>query len=634
MKSHLSHNSSWWMLSAMITLSLAGCAKTGSAPSSSTLPVLTVISQGPTLGQAQALQAAFGLPVTPYDETDGAIRFLDTTRFHVLPTTPLPDTTPNEEGTPTTNAAFDFAAINAMPVYPDGQAASRTQAAFSAAGLATTGGKAEVEHATFEAVQDDGTVDVSKAIDTQVGYDFSFNGLPLAGPGAKVKVVFDPAGAVSQVQYAMRGVQSGEQVPVITAQQADARAQQRIGKDVLSAQGSAVSPTVRRDLVYYAPPLALKSVTKYFPHYRYVYTSVVNGQTVNSKVVYVPAVQAAPTPTVSMNVVDHHDIEASVHVAGGTAPYTYRWVSSNMGVVGEGPTVRYFVGSEEDAGTLVDETLSVVVTDANGLSVEAGKTTSITAGYPFLEPKAIRPLEDSSVEVGVWSVGMTYSRVGQDNLPLSVANGNNFAARFQRDAINVAYNKSEASAYEQHLKSGPSELVDRVDLGFFTGHGMPTGVLFSSSRDDSFLDISAGDTVQWGNTDLEWMVFAACEVLQRTAGGRGVANRWGPSFKGLHMMLGYHNISEDTSNEGEKFADYMLRQKILWVFGNDAMKVREAWVQAATDTQSRKVQWAYMGFYGNNNRTNMNDYFHGRGSVSSDINAAERKGTWYVRGPS
>ena len=115
----------------------------------------------------------------------------------------------------------------------------------------------------------------------------------------------------------------------------------------------------------------------------------------------------------------------------------------------------------------------------------------------------------------------------------------------------------------------------------------------------------------------------------RPAGG--VRTKCG-SFQGLHFLLSYATVSNDNTIEGDHFADYMTRTPFLW--WNNPMKVRDAWVQTAIDAQPSSVTWAYMGPLGRNGLTDDNDFFWGKGTTGPDIRGADLTGWYQVQGPS
>ena len=82
-------------------------------------------------------------------------------------------------------------------------------------------------------------------------------------------------------------------------------------------------------------------------------------------------------------------------------------------------------------------------------------------------------------------------------------------------------------------------------------------------------------------------MIAACGPLQQSTSAGSWANRWGPAFDRLHLLMAYASTSYDNRREGSTLASYLTRQSPL--------DVRRAWVQTATDIQSSDVTYAVMG---------------------------------------
>ena len=111
---------------------------------------------------------------------------------------------------------------------------------------------------------------------------------------------------------------------------------------------------------------------------------------------------------------------------------------------------------------------------------------------------------------------------------------------------------------------------------------------------------------RWGNNvDLEWLALMSCDVLMLNSASGHVWSRWGPSFDGLHLLMGFGNTGFDVSGMGNNFGDGLA---------DDDEKVRTAWVDASEAEQPNGVIYRYMGVYGANGEWNREDYFHGIGS--------------------
>jgi len=157
--------------------------------------------------------------------------------------------------------------------------------------------------------------------------------------------------------------------------------------------------------------------------------------------------------------------------------------------------------------------------------------------------------------------------------------------------------------------------ADDVDIVFYSGHGSISGAFFGVT---SFDDGEAKPTeLRLGNRDCEWVVFDACQVLERD--NLNVFDRLGPAFAGLHYMLGFDTICGDSSDRGKKFAERL----------NDGWSIRDAWIRACTETEGSNRNWAYLRADATGTDT-FNDHWHGKGFVSGDpVNPTARL---YLRG--
>ena len=127
-----------------------------------------------------------------------------------------------------------------------------------------------------------------------------------------------------------------------------------------------------------------------------------------------------------------------------------------------------------------------------------------------------------------------------------------------------------------------------------------------------------------------WII-AACGPLQATENGKTWNERWGNTFRGLHLIMGYATTSYDYPNEGRDLANGALA----------GLDLRSAWINTAVANQPSKVTWSIMGVYGPGGQTSYNDHFWGRGPVSPDmgLEAVDGKATlydgwWIIWGPS
>lgn len=597
------------------------------AGSATFLPAYRVIGSGADVDRAAALAGALGLAEEGFRggaflAADGAIRYLDRARFQRLPTRKAAPPVPwfrDERGFATVpgDDAMDFEALAAIRVLPGPDAAARALDALELARL-PTGGDVAAGHSLFEAVDAYGR-DVARAeLDTQVRFREELEGLRLIGPGAKVRVTFDAEGAVTHLIYARRELERGEDVAIVPPAEAPALCAGALG-DGLAAL------TSEPELVYYAPPLS-REVRRILPHYVCSARRAVGDQVVDVRKSIVPAVMNAPRAAISVRV-DGAIATAEATVTGGTAPYSYRWVSSarSLDAAGAGGSrVRLSPGDSVLRGQT--ETLSLHVTDADGLIATAARQIAFARAEPWSEAAPLSPGvvpgNEGRASVGAEWVGLC------GGLDHSAANVDGLLKRFKASGVEKRFNWGDQRAWEIDFKDPAlggqdASFADSVDLTFYTGHANGVGLMFCSSMSDRFLHFSEA---HWGNSNMEWMVVAACGPLQDDGGAWRF--RWSGVFDGLHLLLGYATESFDDTTEGAMFAGYAL---------DDASPapLRQAWATTAIEVQpDDEVIYAVMGAYGRGwTLPNYDDHFWGKGPVGPDLWGAERIGFWRISGP-
>lgn len=620
---------------------LVGC-RSGSSPELAgpdELPTYTIVGQGVSGEAATQLAAALGLSAdirTP----NGRLLYLDTERLHALPMLPLGAADPDEDGNVVTAEAFDFAAIANLPVYASADALARAVAALEAANLVPPDATPEVAHSRFEAVATDGVVVADFEIDTQVIFrQTAPNGEPLVGPGAEVKIVFDGAGTVVQIVHAQRQLAQGRDVPVLSLSDANRLAVEHyLGGEGLSAarldvlaaeltaqQGCAevaggLEPSqlcLDSEVVYYAPPLS-EDIDEIVPHYLYSATLSIGSETVEARRLLVPAAAVAPEVVIEADI-DANLISATARVSGGTPPYRYRWSSASSEIAtADAASVTYTVAGRQASE---QETLNLLVTDANGLFASARRT--FTVAPPPDAAQTTPPPTPAPLAVGTEWVGPS------QGLNLAPDNVAGFVRRFAAGGVDVAFNLGEDRAFEADFVDADidpngqdASYIDAVDLAFYTGHASGSGITFSTDQTSRFLFF---DEARWGDQDLEWMIIAACGPLQDLSRGETWWERWGQPFDGLHMLLAYSTITFDNNQEGGLFADYLL---------GSGYRLRHAWLQTATDVQGSGEIYAVMGAWGADGVTNYNDHFWNQGPVGPDVPRDEIEGFWRLTGPS
>ncbi|RMD82124.1 MAG: hypothetical protein D6815_09975 [Candidatus Dadabacteria bacterium] len=602
------------------------------------MPVLTVTGSGPTQQQADALAQAFGLGQTwPWPIENGVIQYVDANRFLVLPTIDGGDGPPDENGNPTHITKLDFGAIQNLPVYPEADAIQKVTQALEAAGLAVAEGTPSASHTVFDAVSTDGTPVVdAKPIDTVVTYTFSVNGVPVEGPGAKIRAAFDGQGNLTQFYYAWRQVTPGNEVEVVPPGQALAawRASPGAAKAVA---GPAVGVTDQMDLVYYAPEPEIQP-SELLPHYRNRGSLTLDGGTVDVREVYIPAFVARLQVTITDARFERMaeefgtwwEVVASASVSNGRPPYHYSWHSSTVDLHGmwyDVPTIHYQPNPYVRAGEVAThERISVTVTDADGQTV-----TSERVELPFppeWPPGGIIPVggNDFGAE---W-----YGECSPKPLPGTIDNAWGFVHAMEDKGYRRKFALGEEWSWEVDFKDDDFEgidymVADDVDFAFYTGHAGPNSFLLCGNVQDRRLKYS--DAI-WGEDDLEWIVIAACGPLQSYSW-----HNWESAFDGLHLIMAYGSTSADTDKEGSELVRWSHPQRLGGIFDLPAFSLHTAWALTAINAQPDGRIWAVMGVFGTSGESSYDDYIWGQGPVSPDLRGSTGPfaigGYWHVSGP-
>lgn len=591
------------------------------------LPVLKVLTSGISEDQAAKLAEALGISPNQLLLDDGAAVFIDPANLQKVPTVPVVDDvlirelikeSEVEPGGELEFEALDLPAVQKIQAVPGPQALEKILIGLNRAGIVLGDSVPDTSHTTFELVDLRGQLLLPAVLlDTQINFQTFFNGIPMIGPGAQANASLDPQGNATQLRLATRAFEPADEIDIMTPDQGAVRA--------FTATGGRFIPEGDMKLVYYAPPLSEKNVQALIPHFDMggiLYGP--EGQQSNKLRKLIPATsdprfvpQVILTATAKGNLV-----QAQADVSGGAKPYRFQWISSSADlseIPDDQSAVEYNAFPREQTGP---ETISVQITDDNGVLVEATETVQILFLSTAPESGGVSILAGGVRDFGV-------ERAVSD---LGAANQGGFVNRFLADGVVKRFNWTGAGAWENDFKQPPAGAdttwVDNADIVFYIGHGYGGGFTFESNIDDGTLTYTDAAGA-WGNNDLEWLCLLSCQVLRDTYDSKKWWTRWGPSFDGLHLLTGFQTNAYDWAHFGGRFADYTLGRQIL--FNKITLPIRCAWFQAKKEEQPSSVESVVMGVVGPGNVLGgYNDYFWGKGPVSPDLRGSNIRAYWRI----
>ena len=314
------------------------------------LPVYQVVHSGATPVQARSLADNLGIPFESLSLSNGEAFFLSTSDFMLVPAVKVTDPTiisnltagtkNDDPKIPLRFEQIDFSALGKWPVVSSNTALNMISAAFDKATLLPQFGTPFISHTVLNAYysnQNNVVISNSAFLDTSVKYQFMTPGTvapgyPIIGPGAQVQVTYGTNGGITRLHYATRSYSEQKTVAVISPGTASERA-----AHLFPGLNARITP----QLVYYAPPLALGTVSNLIPWYACTGTGTVTNpvtkevSTINLTAPLIPATDDpayVPTATLSADVVGGTQVVASVRATGGMAPYTYLWGGSSPSV--------------------------------------------------------------------------------------------------------------------------------------------------------------------------------------------------------------------------------------------------------------------------------------------------------------
>ncbi|MDQ3797841.1 MAG: DUF6345 domain-containing protein [Acidobacteriota bacterium] len=220
-------------------------------------------------------------------------------------------------------------------------------------------------------------------------------------------------------------------------------------------------------------------------------------------------------------------------------------------------------------------------------------------------------LKELTALLGYYSAGTSWIGVS-GGLGGSQNNAKGFVDELAALGWNIRFNWGDHAAWESDWRRNDDQWVDAVDFVFYTGHANSDGWVLAAP-DDDFLHFTetAGSPDLWGANNAEWIVVAACGPLQDEVVGSGgnVLDRWRNAFDGLHILMGYAQVTYDNEEEGKRLIQY----------AKAGSTIIQSWFRTAQEIQPSDPIWAGAYYVGDSTGSTGNDHLWGVGSVGPDI---------------
>ena len=277
------------------------------------------------------------------------------------------------------------------------------------------------------------------------------------------------------------------------------------------------------------------------------------------------------------------------------------------------------------------ETITVIVTDANGVYVQTNRTLTVQAvPKPSVAAAGSGPKIPGIVD---WGTESPYDP------GLGTQDRNDWRSGMHQGGGGVErFTWTGNLSWKMDFIEEPAGIdhweVDNADMVFYVGHGNPQVITFIAGPGPDATHLWYNSPPRaWGDNDQEWMCFLSCEVLQFSDAGKLIWDRWGPDFDGLHMLTGFRTLAGAQTGFPATYADNLLgwRHFLFFTFPWPPMSVKNSWFSAAAARGTGKA--AALGPIGPGGSCDINDYYWGRGPVGPTIRAAQIRGWWYVWQP-
>jgi hypothetical protein len=295
-------------------------------------------------------------------------------------------------------------------------------------------------------------------------------------------------------------------------------------------------------------------------------------------------------------------------------------LSSIYDVVYENKSIKLYIPYEltkNERSKLSNVNLYISTVNKYGFSTMTKQILNLSEYIDYFKLIEIKPLS-SGVNRHNYGIEWAETPLGATIYPRFIEEMNKHAFK--------EYSLDSTKSKEVHFKDQDNDgldhcFVDNVDISAYIGHGSGDGITFVTSDDDSnltFTDAQAGKA--WGNKDMEYMALLSCKVLKETTSNGNWAERWGPSFNGMHLMLGFQtNASVGDHNMLKFYAENMYSEKDT---------VMMSWFNAAINDQPNNRDAVVMGPLIKNN--NKNDYNSVLSTIPDLYRAHWSEKTWGV----
>lgn len=409
--------------------------------------------------------------------------------------------------------------------------------------------------------------------------------LPIVGGGGRFSVVFGEAGRLIGTRGVWRpAVGKPELHEVIPQAQADEAYHTRMNGVPVKEYSS--------ELAYYAAP-AFTGQDLLYPVYVYSGIAEYNGKQVPLRKVLIPATEIGQVP---------QPFTTQIQRKKDTQP-SVRPLPADFKIVPGKPLP------------------SGIAVNRRRLRKKGLKFNDLFVAGPIGTPIIIKPditpvlIDELSNLLGHYSAGTSWIGLS-GGLGGSQNNAQGFVDELALSGWDVRFNWGDGNAWESDWRVNDDTWIDAVDFVFYTGHANSDGWVLAAP-DDDFLHFTetAGSRDLWGANNLEWAVVAACGPLQDEAvdSGGNVLERWQDAFDGLHMLMGYAQITYDNEEEGRRLAQY----------AKAGSTIMQSWFRTGQEIQPEGI-WVGAYYIGNESGSTADDHLWGVGSVGPDITTS----TW------